>query len=277
MVDCTFYFLSLPLHVSAAGFLGKVSSDVVLISGVPHGWVLEPHSVDAKSLLNHKWNLFILTRSSTEAVDLAAKDQEVKLVKGGVSIPQAQYDQLLADINKPATPSKDTPLLPREWNNGQTGRVPDRHVLPAKAGPLAPGELKLYDPTASFLSTTLTDAVRDKPVSLFNLFKYRNGDPSVHEHYMQGFKEKFGPAAGAQLKFMGPVCSQPRSVDPQKPSSESVESEMSWQDANIVQYDSIWHYAYMLSTDVYQELNKEKIEGLDDTCILLISEVELRQ
>lgn len=44
-----------------------------------------------------------------------------------------------------------------------------------------------------------------------------------------------------------------------------------------MQYDSIWHYAYMLSTVVYQELNVQKVEGLVDTCILCVSEVELAE
>ena len=48
-----------------------------------------------------------------------------------------------------------------------------------------------------------------------------------------------------------------------------------WQEANLTHYDSIFHYAYMLSTDVYQRLNRDKVRGLEDTCILLVSEVEL--
>ena len=48
-----------------------------------------------------------------------------------------------------------------------------------------------------------------------------------------------------------------------------------WEDANLIQYDTIWRYVYMLSIDVYPELNKEKVAGLEDTCILCVSEVEL--
>jgi hypothetical protein len=33
----------------------------------------------------------------------------------------------------------------------------------------------------------------------------------------------------------------------------------------------------MLSTDTYQELNKDKVRGLEDTCILLVSEDEAWQ
>lgn len=47
-----------------------------------------------------------------------------------------------------------------------------------------------------------------------------------------------------------------------------------WQEANVTQYESIYHYAQMLSTNSYQKLNKDKVRGLEDTCILLVSEVE---
>lgn len=272
MVDCNFYLISLPSEPSAGEFLSKAKSEPPLIRGVPHGWIHEPHNGEAKSLLSQSWNLFLLTQSSDHDLGDVIKKHAADFVKGTVSIPQAQYDQLVADRDTRATPSNDTPPLAQEWSDGQTGQIPDRHWLPPKDGPLEPGELKLYRPMATYLSTTLPTVIRDKPVSLFNLFKYRNGDSSVHEHYMQGFKDKFGPAAGAQLKFMGPVSSQPTLS-----SSTGGDDSGGWQDANIVQYDSIWHYAYMLSTDVYAELNKDKINGLEDTCILLISEVELER
>ena len=275
MVQCTLSLIALHPGDAASDFLTKAGSGIRLITGVPHGWVLQPHSRESKSLVGREWDLFVLTEASDQAFETAVQNFAAAYVKATVSIPAAQYDDLLANVNKKATPAKETPPLPKEFSDGKTGQVPKQHILPAKDGPLEPGELKLYEPMATFLSSALPATVRDKPVSLFNLFKYRNGDPNVHEHYMQGFKEKFGPAAGAQLKFMGPVVSQPEYVEGLQ--TESRDAKMGWQDANIVQYDSIWHYVYMLSTDVYQELNKEKVRGLEDTCILLVSEIELQE
>ena len=96
-----------------------------------------------------------------------------------------------------------------------------------------------------------------------------DGDPSIHQHYMQGFKDKFGPTAGATMRYMGPLRSEIVTYGPDK-------HDMGWQDANLVQYDSLWRYAYIVSTDVYQELNQEKMAGLENTCMLLISEVEVK-
>ncbi|TKA65320.1 hypothetical protein B0A55_11501 [Friedmanniomyces simplex] len=124
--------------------------------------------------------------------------------------------------------------------------------------PLKPGELRLDRSMADFLTSALPPAVANSPVSLFNLFKYpADTGSTVHDAYMEGFKSSFGNTAGASVRFMGPVGSS------------------SWDDANLVQYDNIWHYAYMLSTDVYAGLNKQKVEGLEDTCILCVSEIEL--
>lgn len=49
---------------------------------------------------------------------------------------------------------------------------------------------------ADFLSTALPNPVQQKPVSLFNLFKYQNNDPAVLEQYMRDFKNGFGDSAG---------------------------------------------------------------------------------
>ena len=91
---------------------------------------------------------------------------------------------------------------------------------------------------------------------------------------VEGFKQKFGPAAGAAIRFMGPVDGGIAYQEESTGGEAERTDEGSWQDANLVQYDSIWHYAHMLSTDVYQELNQQKMEGLEDTCILCVSEVE---
>jgi hypothetical protein len=120
---------------------------------------------------------------------------------------------------------------------------------------------------ARLLSTALPGTGQGS-VSLFNLFKYRSGDPSTHDKYMGDFKRNFGDSAGASVKFMGPLKSQFREKD-ERPSGNN---NHGWQDASLVQYDSIYHYAHMLSTDTYQRLNQDKVRGLEDTGILLVSE-----
>jgi hypothetical protein len=117
---------------------------------------------------------------------------------------------------------------------------------------------------ASFLSTAVPPSIRDTPFCGFNLLKYRDGNSSVHDNYMVGFKENFGPRSGGTVRYMGAV---------EKYEIGGGEGEERWDDSALVQYESVWHFAYMLSTDLYRGLNEEKVRGMEDTGILLVSEV----
>lgn len=251
-----------------------------LLRGISCGWVHKPHDLNADVLLSTQWDFFFLTRGP-------------KLFLGGYLTPFLEkHISIVAHISRhPAEaleerarrsgingfPESDmpkasprTPALPTSWQDANSGeqkhKIPGAAINERKSGGLRPGELYLDETMATYLSTAEPEAIREEPVCFFNLFKYANNDRSVHDSYMNGFKEKFGPDAGAQIKFMGPVQER-LSVD-----GKHEESEMKWDDTNLVQYDSVWHYAHMLSTDIYQSLNQEKMRGLDDTCILMVSE-----
>lgn len=80
---------------------------------------------------------------------------------------------------------------------------------------------------------------------------------------MVGFKANLGPRSGGTVRYMGAV---------EKYEIRGEDGGERWDDSALVQYDSVWHFAYMLSTDVYRGLNEEKVRGVEDTGILLISE-----
>ena len=270
-VECTVHLIALLSGASPTDFIKDLESKSssgskpYIIKGRPHGWVHKPHKYNVDQLTGQDWNLFLLSRDPE--LPAVSNDLVTAHISIQVSIPREQYDKFLSEVGKTPSAIPDTPPLPAEWI--KSGGIPPSKVTTTNTTLLKPGELRLDRAMADFLSDALPPTVSGRPVSLFNLFRYPNGDSKVHEHYMAGFKEKFGPAAGARVKFMGPV----RSVI--GPSGEVERIPSAWQDANLVQYDSILHYAYMLSTDVYQKLNKEKMEGLEDTCILCVSEAEL--
>lgn len=245
-----------------------------MIKAAAHGWVHRPHiQQHREKLLAHRWDVFLLT--------------EQHALPGGISnivsahlaievlIPQEQYRQLVSQVNTVPKPNLETPALPAEWP--KSGGIPRSMISQPTTIPLKQGELRLDSDMADFLTNSLPQEVRNAPVGLFNLFMYPKGDSSVHEHYMQGFKRDFGDAAGVAMKFMGPVKPEVayENCEVSEGTNELIKSVAAWQDANLVQYDTIWHYAYMLSTSTYAELNKEKVTGLEDTCILLTSDFEL--
>ncbi|KAK4500362.1 hypothetical protein PRZ48_008551 [Zasmidium cellare] len=286
-VKCTIHLLS--LKKGADLDLPKIISTIqtndlpgFLIRGIPYGWVHKPHTLDRDPLLTEDWNFFFLTKSPELYHGGYVAQFIERHVSVTVDIPKTQADALeekakrngvygLSQDDMPKANPK-TPALPVEWGDPSSPerkhKIPKEKIVDSKSTSLRPGELYLDDKMAQFLSTAEPDTIRGKPICFFNLFKYANGDRSVHDSYMNGFKEKFGPDAGAEVKFMGPVQDR-LGVN----GSHGDHGQQTWDDANLVQYDSIWHYAYMLSTDVYQELNQEKMRGLEDTCILLISEV----
>jgi hypothetical protein len=272
MVDCTVHLFSLKSGCQPAEVVSQLKAagnGEVVITGIPHGWVHKPRKHDIDQLLGYQWHLFVLTSTSQDPSKL---DSGVEAhITFEVAVPEEQWNQLVQPI--PAKPSNTIPKLPTEWNDKPTGnlKIPSQRLSDQTESNPAAGVLKLDTPMADFLSTALPQEVKQQPVSLFNLFKYRDGDSSVHDQYMEDFKSSFGDSAGAAVKFMGSVGSGLETVE----GSRNQDENGVWQEANLTHYDSIHHYAYMLSTDTYQQLNKDKVRGLEDTCILLVSEVEL--
>lgn len=274
MISCEAHLLSLDAGASPKDVVSSLKDKYeVLVAGIPHGWIHKPHQQDANRLRGHDWHLFVLTAATSEPLESDATT--VAHLRIDISITEDQYKHLLCSRATQPKPLPTTPPLAAKWTKPTTGelRIPKSHNLDPVKSPLGPGELRLDSEMTKFLSSALPSTISSKPVSLFNLFKYRNGDSSVHDKYMNDFKQNFGDSAGARVRFMGPV----RSGLKQNFADDEASVHRGWQDANLVQYDTIFHYAYMLSTEIYQELNKDKVHGLEDTCILMISEAEIAQ
>ena len=277
--DCTIHLLTLKSGFNQDDLLEQLDnpsfgSPSHILKGRSHGWVHRPHRASQKEqLLAHNWDFFLLTRQDElpgSVVEIAAAHLSVD-----VSMPTSQYNNLESTGHSAPQPIPETPPLPQEWP--KEGGIPEVKVTQSETSALQPGELRLDRAMAEFLTTALPAEVFNAPVSLLNLFKYPGNDSSIHNAYMEGFKNSFGNTAGARVKFMGPVRSSIKCIN-QEAIGNNTDVERgtgNWNEANLTQYDSIWHYAYMLSTDVYTGLNKQKIEGLEDTCILCVSEFEL--
>lgn len=283
MPQATVHLIALQPTTNASNFINELNlvsfdSPPYLTKGRPCGWVQRPHSLHREKLTHREWDIFLVTKSSTlpAGMILSLADH----VSVTVEMPLAQYDTLLSRAGQDPHAAKDTPPLPIDWQPDEVqagrrgskfyGRIPESEVLQALGREGRPGELRLDHPMAWFLSSAEPAGIRGSPVCFFNLFKYRDGDRSMHDGYMRGFRQKFGPVVGAQVRFMGEVG------EVRFGAREGIgEGGGGWEDANLTQYDSVWHYAYMLSTEVYQGLNKEKVRGLEDTCILLVSELAL--
>jgi hypothetical protein len=272
------HLLAFNPEATHSAFLDKVDKDSILIKGRAHGWVHRPHRASVQEgLLGREWDLLLVSKAGGMLKIPGEYVAEKFSIQ--IQIPGNQFDDLLAQVksSEPPGPDPQTLALPGEWTEGG---IPESaiSISDSKGKDLEVGELRLDEPMADFLRSALPEEVRDKPCVLFNLFKYKNNDRSVHDGYMEDFKQGFGDSAGARVKFMGPIVHQDDSdgsrVDGNGNGKEGGK-EGQWDDANLVQYDSLWHYAYMLSTEFYGKLNKTKVAGLEDTGILCVSEGEI--
>lgn len=229
---------------------------------------LDPHTHHPTQISTHDPHLGPLPPHRIRFLPLRSQPSLSSHISVTIDIPKDQHATLLSQIDQRPTPAENTPPLPTEWQEetgpSPYGRIPAHAVFAPLDRETSPGGLRLDARMASFLSTALPPSIRDSPFCGFNLLKYRDGSRSVHDNYMVGFKANLGPRSGGTVRYMGAV---------EKYEIRGEDGGERWDDSALVQYDSVWHFAYMLSTDVYRGLNEEKVRGEEDTGILLISEV----
>jgi uncharacterized protein (DUF1330 family) len=101
-------------------------------------------------------------------------------------------------------------------------------------------------------------------VSIFNLLAYHDGKREVYIQYIDAFGASVGKAAGSEAKIIGHVTSYPSTPD----------GEKEWEDAAIVHYPSIHHFADLVASEEYQNPGaKYKAGSIKDTCILCLTEL----
>lgn len=106
------------------------------------------------------------------------------------------------------------------------------------------------------------------PVSMLNLLAFKPGR-AAHESYKRygaAFASSIGSRRGGLAKVVGKVVG-----------GQGTEGEDSagWDEVALAQYPSFAHFADMLASEDYQEVNhRERLPALEDTCILCTSEVD---
>ncbi len=99
-------------------------------------------------------------------------------------------------------------------------------------------------------------------VSMLNLLAYHDGKRETYMKYVEAFGASVGKAVGSEAKIIGHVTS----------CSSTPDGEREWEDAAIVHYPSIYHFADVLGNEEYQKLDvKYKVGTIKDTCILCLT------
>jgi hypothetical protein len=103
-------------------------------------------------------------------------------------------------------------------------------------------------------------------VSMLNLLAFKDGMKHEYLKYGKAFAESIGVRRGGIAKIVGSVIDV----------SSSPKGVKEWDEIALAHYPSIYHFADMLASDDYQEVNhRHRVPALEDTFILCTTELEL--
>ena len=207
--------------------------------------------------------------------------------------PSKPWDLLVITASTSALPSTITSQLHCHWST--TVGIPSRLTSgfastnatllhpPAAAVPALTGSLAspLLGPSAQTLelSTDLQSWISDfsttRPgrhaVSMLNLLAFRPGQKSEYLVYGKAFAESIGAKRGGNAKLVGNVVHPPSDS-----AQDSAQDVVRWDEFALAHYPSILHFADMLASRDYQDVNlKHRVPSLRDTCILCTSEIDV--
>ena len=224
--------------------LGSISFKPLVISRALR-WIVQPEQLSTDRLLTTKWDLLIITLTSSPF-------PETYLTKDWVSshwsitagIPSSIVNGF-ADRNKK--------LL-----NANSSDVPQ----PAASQPKIAKSAQGLEATPELLQWQ-NPAGASTPVSMLNLLAFKPG-PEAHESYKRygkAFAESIGSKRGGLAKIVGKVVP-----------GEDTEG---WDEVALAHYPNFAMFMDMLASEDYQAVNhRDRLPALRDTCILCTSEVD---
>lgn len=278
MALITFHLLAIKPSMDSEPFTSKLRSLTGLKRpfwvGQVHHWLHEPH-LSANALLGTEqhiinWNYLLIGKQDIpdELKTHLLKHWSITAnVPDGMASPQAKIQSLVA---QPA------PTLPSGWS------AEDHAGLDIAT---APGDLaftleKRSRPLGSARSgdgKTLREFVREfgishpGPVIVFNLLSYLPDKRPIYiDGYIGGFGKTIGPMYGGDAIQFGFGATEWTSQ------FDEPTQEDGWEDAALVWYPSIWHFAKMIDDAEYAELDRKfKPTSLRDNPLLCCTEIEL--
>ncbi|KAH7317776.1 hypothetical protein BKA65DRAFT_438873 [Rhexocercosporidium sp. MPI-PUGE-AT-0058] len=276
MPICTIHLLSLTCPLQT--FLHTLSTTPlkpITISRVIR-WIILPTTLSTSPLLaqNIHWDvLLILPSSANTPLPPALKNQ----IKHHWSIEAGVPSRLLKDYEvknrRLLRPEKgDVPALTGSLDKLMKGGGKGGGIMKESSQ-----DLELSPELLSWIETFTSSGTREGSgaVSMLNLLAFKEGMKEEYLKYGRAFAEGAGSRRGGEAKIVGSVI---------KSSGEGVgggkgkEKGEGWDEIALAHYPSLWHFADMLASEDYQDVNrKHRVGSLRDTCILFTSEVGLEE
>jgi hypothetical protein len=265
MPVCTINLLSLTPSTTIQTFLSTLHSTSLkpkpLIISKVIRWIILPTSISVPALLakNIHWDLLlILPSSSPLPPNLQKLTAHQFVIKAGVP------SRLLQDFEK----KNESLLHPKEGD------------VPKLTGSLEKPRINDDSAQDLELSPELRNWIEDfsskegkGAVSMLNLLAFKPGRKSEYLKYGAEFAKSVGKRRGGNAKIVGSVIHDERGSK----GDEGDDGE-GWDEISLAHYPSILHFADMLASEDYQEVNhRYRVGSLRDTLILCTSELALEE
>jgi hypothetical protein len=248
MPGCMLHLVSLSPHTTISGFLSRLQShqDVqVLLASKVIRWVILPTKLSVQELLHPKnpYDLFIITMGTTVAPAAIFEETACHW-----SIPAGIPSRLTTDFA-----SKNDQLLHPAEKLPLTGALDKPRISKDSQDLSLSEDLRIW--VEQFSKGPGRGAV-----TMLNLLAFAEGKKESYLTYGKAFAETIGATRGGNAKFVGNVIGK----------------QDGWDEIAVAHYPSILHFADMLASEDYQEVNQKfRVPALKDTCILCTSEIAL--
>ena len=296
---CAIYLLALEPQTSIPAFLNLLSSQSPpikpLVASRVITWIIKPTTIDADALINppYPWDLLVFLPSTA-----ALPDAVVSKVRNSFSltsgIPSRLIGQNFHSENAERLHPSDSASIPKATTPSLLDPYSESPPVARDSQHLTLSPSFLYWARHFFKSSP----VGTQPVSMLNLLAFRKTE-AAHKSYLAygaAFAKSIGSRHGGNAKLVGNVVQSPSasassrtSSGPQTPDQSEFPSaalspnsvpapQQKWDEIALAQYPSIAHFASMLGSADYQEVNQQyRVPSLYDTCILCTSEIAVEQ
>lgn len=222
--------------------------------------MIRPSSIQVPTLLDHPWDLLLIL-PGTEGLprNLRTPEHLRGLYTLHAGIPSSITKSWACANEKLLRPAaSDVPAL--------TGSLDKPRIAPSAQDLELSPDLKAWYPTWE-----ANGAASGKgAISMLNFLAFKPGMQEEYLKYGKAFAETIGKRRGGTAKIVGKVV-----ADPGQKSRERQEV-LEWDEIALAHYPSIRHFADMIASEDYQEVNhKHRVLSLKDTCILMTSELDL--
>lgn len=260
---CTLYLLSLNPQTTLKEFITSLKSydlTPLTISRVVR-WIIVPEEIDTAQLLEpiRPYDLLLILNGTDPLPGpLESKTSAIYTLQIGVP------SRLLKDFS-----SRNQNLLhPSSASSVPklTGALDNDPIVDPKSSQTLTLSPELQGWIKSFSKTH----AGQNAVSMLNLLSFRPGKKESYLQYGKAFAESIGSHRGGDARLVGHVVysKEPRSKQGGKP----------WDEFALAHYPSILHFADMLASKDYQDVNqKYRVPALNDTCILCTSEIAIEE